>query len=313
MTKKLKVAVREAWIDCGWAPLDSTLDNLVNALSRRGVVVQTAADSHISSQEVWDSWRDKVKSILARAVPYPARYGMANEIMYLLFPTPVEATLTPLTYAQACALPVGSEVVCLDVGVYSEQLTKSAIYKINSHSSPKMAFITTDRIAQFGLTSSDCHLFAAVPSATVAERGHANCLANAAGESPAPAMTDEEIGREIYKAGFLPSGAPRLTLSEKYQAEGRRARELLQPCNGVVQVSDDGKTVVPICDLKIRLEKAEAALERVRATFEGWLRPAATSEGGKHADTVLWEVAREAGLRIIPAEPAKPLRVEVAK
>jgi hypothetical protein len=232
--EKLKTALREAFDDVHMIHSPKFLEFLAGALARRGVIVATAADSHISSKEVWDSWRDKVKSILARAVPYPARYGMANEIMHLLFPTPTD-------------------------GVH------------NNFSQPT------------------------------------------SGETTALGLTDEEIGREMLRIYDKSISSEHRGANGHYAQMGRRARELLQPCNGAVQVSDDGKTVAPICDLKVRLEKAEAALERVRATFEGWLHPAATSEGGKHVDTILWEVAREAGLRIIPAEPAKPLRVEVAK
>jgi hypothetical protein len=428
--EKLKTAVREAWIECGWTHPDSTLDKLVNALSRRGVVVQGDGDElarlraiEAAARNVADTLNggfvlcencgeqesttdmDYARELYAalelppQTPPAPVfvagkRYlSRCGEVWIVTGPSGVEGyefrakraegdvgpfsfakngafwsngrthpndlipgaipdeplpvfeeeppadgsnwrstrqeapALTPLTYEQACALPVGSEIVCLDAGEWGNKecplLAKGKVYIIEEsfNHRRKERNIKSETGNWFTLNEKDCHLFSAVPPASAeGEKSSpvitdqlAEVNTNAAGESPAPAVTDEEIGREMVRIYNDASYFGRGTAKAHYAQMGRRARELLQPCNGALQVSADGKTVAPICDLKVRLEKAEAALERVRATFEGWLRPAATSEGGKHVDTILWEVAREAGLRIIPAEPAKPLRVEVAK
>jgi hypothetical protein len=495
--EKLKTALREAFDDVHMIHSPKFLEFLAGALARRNVIVATAADSHISSKEVWGSWRDKAAVVLARAgVHNSALHEVANEIMHLLFPTPVEekppapifevgkkylsrcgevwvitgtscvpgyvfsakragldegplsfmangnhwndgrthpddlipgalsdepaplfeagktykmveSTIngklvtgrtfrvdeviqnglvakgalngeegwtytisgfipgaihespvltpvseveppadgsnwqstyrpqpqpaTPLTYEQACALPVGSEVVCLDVGNYLSTLTKGAVYKIVKK--PFGLPVIYGKLGLiFSIGSNDCRLFAAVPSPQAA-----------AVESTAPGVTDEEIGREMVRIYNDDIYFGRGTAKAHYAQMGRRARELLVPegaalaanqChdgygdewgNHQCKIVDDWKAraentdaiakqfFAAKIDAERRAEKAEAALERVRATFEDWLRPAATTEDGKHADTVLWEVAREAGLRIIPAEPTKPIRVEVAK
>ena len=61
-------------------------------------------------------------------------------------------------------------------------------------------------------------------------------------------------------------------------------------------------------DWKARAEKAEARLERVRAWCEGALLEQGEGEEKEEYNFALFDVAREAGFRIIPAQV---LRVEV--
>src|SRR5579871_3199570 len=67
-----------------------------------------------------------------------------------------------------------------------------------------------------------------------------------------------------------------------------------------------------------RAEKAEAALERVRQTLERRMQDYADMDAcndltveGKHAWIAFHVFCQQAGLRIIPAVPAQPLRVEM--
>jgi hypothetical protein len=80
---------------------------------------------------------------------------------------PDEPTLTPLTYEQACALPVGSEVVCLDVGMWGEKdwliLVKGKTYTIVRDGDRIDRLIICEKDKVFTLNKQDCHLFAAVP------------------------------------------------------------------------------------------------------------------------------------------------------
>jgi hypothetical protein len=110
---------------------------------------------------------------------YEGRAGMTNETPFDILPGAIPETPapTPLTYVQACALPVGSEVVCLDVGGYVGNLIKvGEVYTISGNDSPfydkSNASFKNKNGDGFVLHSGCCHLFAAAPpSATVAERG----------------------------------------------------------------------------------------------------------------------------------------------
>jgi hypothetical protein len=92
MTNPLKAAVREAMNEWLGDPLSETgIDQIASALARRGVVIETAANSHISSKEVWDRRRDKVMTLLSHNIDTFTNAGLvrlANEIMHLLFPSP---------------------------------------------------------------------------------------------------------------------------------------------------------------------------------------------------------------------------------
>lgn len=81
-------------------------------------------------------------------------------------------------------------------------------------------------------------------------------------------------------------------------AVARLARELLQPCNGMMQVSDDGKTVTPLCEFRARAERAEAAIEKLRAVIEITLRKTNEPET---ANLNAANVAHILGLTITPA------------
>jgi hypothetical protein len=91
MTDALKAAVSGAMFDSGMTVTITDLDQITSALARRGVVIETAANSHISSKDVWDRWRDKVMTLLSHNIDTCTNYSLgrlANEIMYLLFPSP---------------------------------------------------------------------------------------------------------------------------------------------------------------------------------------------------------------------------------
>lgn len=83
-------------------------------------------------------------------------------------------------------------------------------------------------------------------------------------------------------------------------AVARLARELLQPCNGMMQVSDDGKTVTPLCEFRARAERAEAAIERVRAKIENVLRIPSNTDRGDGIDFALKDIAHILGFKITP-------------
>jgi hypothetical protein len=231
--------------------------------------------------------------------------------------------LTPLTYAQACVLPVWSEVVCLDVGRftdYSCKLTKGQKYKVvPADRGTKDACIDLGSYNTFCLNQDDCHLFAAVPPASAeGEKSSpvitdqlAEVNTNAAGESPAPAMSDEEIGREMLRIYDKSISSEHRGENAHYTQIGRRARELLQPDS----FTEGHLTFEGVSKLVARAEKAEAALEALRREAQEKLRGPEDhpyASGVKHG---LRMAVRAAGFIVHPevyAQPAKPLRVEVA-
>jgi hypothetical protein len=185
--------------------------------------------------------------------------------------------LTPLTYAEACALQPGDEVVCLDAGSFSHRLTKGKTYKTYSYFYERA--INDDGGTPFILDKRDCHLFAAVPKEGKVE------------------MTDNEIGAEIEN--IVHSGIPFFDIT-------RRVRELLK----LDSFTEGHLTFAGVSELVKRAEKAEAALERGRFAIESCYEDAPyRSEFHRGFSSALEVLAAAFGFTIHPAVPAQPLRV----
>jgi hypothetical protein len=108
-------------------------------------------------------------------------------------------------------------------------------------------------------------------------------------------MTDEGLAGVLFDAY-----AQSANETEGWLAVARRARELLQPCNGMMQASDDGKTVTPLCEFRARAERAEAAIERARAKIENVLRIPSNTDRGDGIDFALKDIAHILGFKITP-------------
>lgn len=144
----------------------------------------------------------------------------------------------------------------------------------------------------------------------VAEIPADNCLGGAAEECSAE-MANEELGRELSRIHHEEGARDHGKINQIYAAMGRKARELLAPQIDYVAMNQLSVERFEHEQTLARAEKADARIEKFRATAETALGMHSQGEQAEGYNLALRAALEHFGFTIIPAVPAQPLKVVV--